>query len=60
MDLRAAWRNGYLLKCLAVPNKWLERTDLASRRLRRGRQAPCRIARRSATPFGPFVTGGGG
>ena len=33
------------------PNKWLERTMLASRRLLEGEQAPRRMARRSATPF---------
>jgi len=36
----------------AAANKWLERTVLASRRLRKGEQAPRRIARRSATPLG--------
>jgi hypothetical protein len=35
------------------PNKWLERTMLASRRLLEGGQAPRRFARRSATPLGP-------
>ena len=40
-----------LVRIQRSPNKWLERTMLASRRLRRGEQAPRRIARRSATPF---------
>jgi len=39
------------------PNKWLERTMLASRRLLEGEQAPRHFARRSATPLCPAGSG---